>query len=193
MTARDAAGLTDILDDLEANADGEALSVGDIVAAFRYRSFGPLILAPAIIAVLPTGALPGVPTTMALCIMLVAGQLLVGRQHAWLPRTLKERWISRESFCKAFTFARRYTRFIDRFIHPRLDALTTGPVRRLVAGVCVMLALTMIPLELVPFAGAIPGLSILLLALGMSTEDGLLVLLGLLGAGLAIISVGLLI
>jgi hypothetical protein len=44
----------------------------------------------------------------------------------------------------------------------------------------VLLGLSMIPLELVPFAAAAPAGSVLLLALGLVARDGLLTLFGLL-------------
>ena len=43
----------------------------------------------------------------------------------------------------------------------------------------VVLGLGMIPLELLPFAAAIPALAIVVMALGLTAGDGVMMLLGL--------------
>jgi len=80
--------LKDVLDEVEKNADDSELSVGQVVEALEYRGFGPLLLFSALITVLPTGAIPGVPTVSAILIMFIAGQLVVGRSHPWLRKSL---------------------------------------------------------------------------------------------------------
>lgn len=55
----------------------------------------------------------------------------------------------------------------------------TGDVgTRVVAVLCMGLALTMPPLELMPFAAALPALAIMTFGLGISVGDGLLVAIG---------------
>jgi hypothetical protein len=55
----------------------------------------------------------------------------------------------------------------------------------IIAALSIILALTMIPLEMVPFAAAIPAFSIALFAVGLTANDGLLILFGLVAAAVA--------
>ncbi|MAA74422.1 MAG: exopolysaccharide biosynthesis protein exod [Salinisphaeraceae bacterium] len=182
-TRQDTGNLVELLDTLDRNMTGSQVAVDDMIAAIRHRGFGPLIILPALIAMMPTGALPGVPTTMALINACICLQLVFGRDHPWVPGRLGRLRISRERFDKAQTIARPWARRIDRFLHPRLTGLTTYPAPRFIALASLLLGLTMIPLELLPFAAAVPASAIVLLGLGLSVRDGLLILLAALLAG----------
>jgi hypothetical protein len=69
------------------------VSVGDVMTIIGDRSFGPLLLVPGLIGLSPIGAIPGVPGVMAVIVMIVASQILVGMDHAWLPSGLTRRSI----------------------------------------------------------------------------------------------------
>ncbi|MHC9038273.1 exopolysaccharide biosynthesis protein, partial [Cobetia marina] len=75
--------------------------------------------------------------------------------------------------------ARPWTRRIDRLLKPRLGFMTRGIAYRLIAALAILLAATMVPLELVPFASALPAATLLLLGLGLIGEDGVVILLAL--------------
>ncbi|MCC4310005.1 exopolysaccharide biosynthesis protein [Alcanivorax marinus] len=174
-----ALGLTDILQELADRPDTRRLSLVTLVDTMQGRGFGPLLLVPALIVVLPTGALPGVPTLCALLIVLVAGQLVVGRRVPWLPARLRRVDFDRDRFRAMVDKARPWTERLDRLLKPRLAWLTRWPFNRVGALACLLLAVAMIPLELVPFAAAIPALIILLYALALAAHDGVLAVLGL--------------
>lgn len=183
-----AEGITDVLEDIDRQTGGDRLSAGDIVAAFEHRGFGPLLLAPALVVLLPTGGIPGVPTVVGLLIALVAGQMIAGRSEPWLPRRLREASIEGARYHKVYQKVLPATRVIDRVLRARLTMLVDPPAPRLIAILSVVLALTMAPLELVPFLGALPALVITLLGLGLTARDGALVAagLGILVAGLVL-------
>ena len=63
--------LTGLLEELDREIEGD-ISLGDILEHFNSRGFGPLLVLPALLVLLPTGAIPGVPTTCALFIVLTA-------------------------------------------------------------------------------------------------------------------------
>ena len=69
---------------------------------------------------------------------------------------------------------------VDRVVCPRLLALTTPLADRLVALSCVLVAITVPPLELVPFAAFVPALAIFTFGVGLVARDGLVVLIALL-------------
>ncbi len=174
-----AAGITDVLEDIAQQAHEDRLSAGDIVGAFEHRGFGPLLLAPGLLALLPTGAVPGVPTVVGLLIVLVAGQMILGRDAPWIPQRLRDASIQASKYQRVYQKVAPVTRAIDKVLRPRLGVLVRPPAPRLIAIVCVVLALSMAPLELIPFMGAVPALVISLLGLGLTAEDGVVVALGL--------------
>nr|WP_053070786.1 exopolysaccharide biosynthesis protein [Halomonas sp. PR-M31] len=54
--------LTQLLEQLDDSDSGETIQLQDIVDNFETRGFGPLLVLPALIVLLPTGAIPGIPT-----------------------------------------------------------------------------------------------------------------------------------
>ncbi len=180
-TNEPALGLTDILVKLADEPDGGQLSLVSVVDTMQGRGFGPLLLAPTLMVLLPTGAIPGVPTLSALLIMLVAGQLVLGMRTPWVPRRLRRVSFEREKFQAAVARARPWTERIDRLLKPRLHFLTVWPFNRIGALVCLLLAAAMVPLELVPFAAAVPALIIALYALALAAHDGVMALFSLAG------------
>lgn len=178
----EATNLTGVLDQLDDKADGKKLTVDDMMHAFGGRGFGPLILAAALIEILPTGAIPGVPTLVAIAVVLFSIQLVLGRSCPWLPEKLRRKGFDREKFAKARSKVKPVTERIDRVLKPRLHPLISPFAARIVGGVCILMAITMPPLEIVPFMSSVPAAAIALLAVGLTARDGLVVLLGLIAA-----------
>lgn len=177
MAPRD--DLTGLLDRIEDRIDGDYLTAGDMVEAMSHRGFGPMLLVPALLVLLPTGAIPGVPSAMAIVIMFTAGQLIFGKKHPWLPKKVRQMRIERQKYETAYRYAVPVTRRIDRLLYPRLTVLAKEPAPRLIAALCFALSLFMIPLELLPFAAAVPAIAIAFMGLGLSVRDGALILIGL--------------
>jgi hypothetical protein len=185
---RDLIDLTGVIDRLADSAATEEVHIADLLQQIGHRGFGPLLLVPALIALLPTGAVPGVPTLCAVLIFLIAGQLALGRHQPWLPSRLRRASIRADAIYTACRRARPVTRRVDRLLRPRLLWLTRAPAPRLIASLCMLLAMAMVPLELLPFAAAIPAGTIACLAVGLAAGDGLVVLLGLAAATAAAVS-----
>jgi hypothetical protein len=171
--------LTDFLEQLDDKTSGDTITLGEIVAAFKQRGFGPLLLAPALLVLLPFGAIPTIPTLCGLFIFLIGGQLLIGRDEPWLPERLRKVSFDRNKFKSALSKVVPFTKRIDSVIGTRLTQFITPPMSTIIGVLCILLALTMIPLELLPFAAAAPAWAIACFALGLTANDGLLVVIGL--------------
>ncbi|MGR3464213.1 exopolysaccharide biosynthesis protein [Limimaricola sp.] len=169
----------DILDRLaQEGRDDDRATVGDVTGALGNRGFGPFLFVPALIEVSPIGGVPGVPTLLALIIALFAVQIVLGRDEMWLPGFLERRSVSGDKLCAAADKLRGIGRWLDRWFHGRLKALT-GPKASRIAGIAVLLmCLTVPPLELVPFASTAPMAAIAAFGLAMTLRDGLLMGLG---------------
>jgi hypothetical protein len=168
-----------ILDAISKAGRGERLTVADLVDALGSRSFGPLLLAPSLVLISPLSAIPGAPTMGAIAIVLVSGQVLIGRRTLWLPAFLRRRSIARS---RIRTVARRMqpvAAVVDRYTGRRLAFLVRSPLDRLLLVPCIVLALAMPLLELVPMSSTILASAIFLLALALTVRDGVLALLAL--------------
>ncbi len=184
--ADDPKSIGDILDKLNELADaGEQVSLGEALEAFGSRSYGPFLLVPALIEMSPIGGIPGLPTVLAAIIILFAVQMVWGREHLWLPGFLKNRSVKSDKVKKATDKLRGTASFFDRWFHGRLPALTQGPFIRVAAVGSILLALTVPPLELFPFASTAPMAAIAAFGLALLVRDGVLMMIACLLAGVA--------
>ncbi|WP_423821533.1 exopolysaccharide biosynthesis protein [Salinisphaera sp. SPP-AMP-43] len=174
--------LTALLEMLESSGDSDQLNMGEVLATIGERGYAPLTLMLSLIAILPTGAVPGVPTVCGISIVLISSQLVLGKRSPWLPKKLRQMSISRARYIQVAKRIRPWTKRLDRLVKPRLQWLVEGPAARLIGLLFVVLALCMPPLEILPFAAAAPGGGIALISLGLAGRDGLWVILGLLPA-----------
>lgn len=182
--------LTDVLSQIRSSTDGSKITFTEMLQALDQRSFGPILLLPALIAVAPTGAIPGMSLVTGAIIFAVALQLFIGRSSPWLPDRFGNFSFSRDRLIGVIDKSKTYTRWVDKILQPRLAVLVSFPANRIVALVCMIMALTMFPLALLPFAVAVPGTSIALIALGLTARDGLVVLLGLICSAAAVALLG---
>ena len=114
--------LTGLLESLDSSADAKAesnsaadrLSIGEVLQVIGERGYGPLVLILALIAALPTGAVPGIPSVCGISIALVSTQLIFGKAHPWLPKRLRRLSIERHRYRQVSRRLTPWTRRIDR-------------------------------------------------------------------------------
>lgn len=161
------------------NGDSKRVTIGSMIQVVGERSFAPLLVFAGLLALSPLSGIPGMPTLVATIVLLTSGQLLFGREHFWLPDRVLRQGIPRERFDKALKMARPASRFVDRILRPRLTALTRGIGTYLIAVACLLIAVTMPPLEILPFAASIAGAAIATFGLSLMARDGLMALVAL--------------
>lgn len=164
----------------QAGEPGDPITIESMLEATGHRSFGALLLVPGLLVFSPLSGIPGLPSFFAVMVGLIALQLLMGRKHFWLPRWLLGRCASRGKYDRAIAFLKRPARLVDRMLRHRLTFLTEGIAVYFNAVVCLLIAATMPPLELIPFGNSIAGAALSFLGLGMMARDGALVLIALL-------------
>lgn len=179
--------LTDVMDQLVENTDGENITLSDLFDALESRSYGPLLLIIALVSVSPIGGLPGMSLITGALILILCSQMLVGRTQPWLPKMLLSFRFKRRRLEQTVDGGRPWAEWLERALHHRMAVLTKGPALIAVALICILLAGTFFPLAVVPFGVFVPGVAISMLALGITARDGLLVLLGLFGAAAALV------
>lgn len=172
--------LEEVMDRIaEAGQDRDAVSVDTILDAVGQRSFGPALLLVGLIVLAPIiGDIPGVPTLCAVMVFMFSIQLMLHREHFWLPQWMLRRSVKTRSLNKAIKLSRKPARFIDRLVKPRLTFLIRGYIpTRCVALASMAIALMMPAMEFIPFSANLAGAVLTCFALALIARDGVLALL----------------
>jgi len=159
------------------------ISFERIASSLGHRSFGLAILIFALPMVLPMP--PGIPMAAGFVIVIFGFQLLTGRLHLWLPSWLNEKTIDRNILLKAYELTERYLGWMFRLARPRLPQVTGYIARRLSGLIFIILGFLMIlPIPII--GNILPAFACTVLALGLTDRDGLIYVIGIISAGLAI-------
>lgn len=174
-------------------ADGP-VTVARLTEELGHSSLSAVLAAPALAVVTPLSGVPLFSSACGILICLVSGQMLLGRQHLWLPQWLGRRKIEGRAVRKMTATLRQAARWLDRHSSKRLPALLRQPFLTVIRLVCLICGALMPVLEIVPFSSSLLGATVSLLAVAMLTRDGLIALLTLsgLGAAAAALTAGLL-
>jgi hypothetical protein len=164
-------------------SDGDK-TLGGLIDVFQEKSFALIFIlllgVPAL--PLPTG---GATHVFEIIAMLVALQLVAGRDKIWIPRRYRRIELGtgggRERFIRGLMKA---IRWIERFSRPRLHLLFEHRASNAVFGLLAIagsLGAFMAP----PFTGldTLPAVGVVMLSLGVLLEDFALVVVGLIAGG----------
>jgi hypothetical protein len=166
--------LEGLLDELAALGQTKEISVKQLLDAIGRRSFAPLLLLVSLLGFTPLGVVPGVPTLLAVFVILIAGQVAIGCRHVWLPAAMLRLPIEGRDLKKAAIKLKPFGRAVDKVIRPRLTALTERPFSSALAVACVMIALTVPPLELIPLVDIPLWGAMVAFSLALFAHDGVL-------------------
>ncbi len=180
-TRPEVSSVTDLIDRIEeATRANDPVSLDNVLDTVGRRSFGPLLLLAGLIMMAPViGDIPGVPVMMGFIVILSATQLLVGRDHVWLPAWMLRRSASDSKICKAVGWLRPVGRFVDRWTRPRLSALTRGAGAAVAGATTSVLAAGTPLMEVVPLSANVAGLAITAYGVALIAGDGLIAIFAL--------------
>lgn len=169
-----ASTISERLSALATEASDTSVTLDWILEQLHERAFGLFLLVLALPCCIPF--LYGVPQIVALPLMFVSAQILIGRKTPWLPRNLGARRVTGASLATLAGRAGPWLRRIEALSRPRLSALTRHPLDRLVGlALVVFSASILVPL---PGTNTVPGIGVVIVAMGLLQRDGILVLLG---------------
>lgn len=171
--------IVELMDNMYSES-GDTTSLGEVIERFEDRGFGPLLLMPALIALLPTGAIPGVPTLCGITLFFICLQVAIGKSSPWLPTLIKNKEVSIHKLDSAVEKAKPYAQKAEKLLKPRLTFLSHTPSKNIIAAYCAIASLCMIPLEVLPFAVALPAFALCVTALGVTNRDGVFLIIGML-------------
>jgi hypothetical protein len=165
-------------------ADGtaERLTVADLLERMQGRAHTALLVLFALPNALPS--IPGTSAVTGVPLLYLSLQLALGRK-AGLPGIITKRSFSRPALQRILTQATPWLKRADKFMHPRLQRLTSPLAERLVGLLMVFLALAV--LLPIPFGNLLPAIAIICLCIGLMEEDGAWILAGIATTGIAIL------
>jgi len=137
--------------------------------------FCAILAAPFLLPV----SLPFMSTALGLPMLLIGVAVTLNRVP-WLPDRLLDHALPAATVAQVLDRVIRWAERVEHLIQPRILGLTGSIGVNALNGVMLVLCvlLLMAPLPLVPFANTLPGIAIMLLALGMAERDGVIVLFG---------------
>lgn len=161
---------------------GARAPIGWLIRQLGERSFGLILFAMALLALLP-----GASTLMGMLIAWPAVQMLLGHDVASLPRAIERRQVRVERLSRAVRVVTPYLQRVEHLVRPRWP--TPFHIAKRLTGL-VMLLLGLSLVSPVPFGHVLPALVIMLLALAYLEEDGVALLVALLAAALSLAVTG---
>lgn len=169
--------VTAMLDRVDRLADSQRtdpVGLGETLDAAGHHSFAPVLLVLGLIMVVPGPAdIPGVPIALGLLVIITSVQILMRREHVWVPAWM-ERWtIAPHRLRKMVHWLRRPARWSDRITRPRWTWLVEQAGASIIAVACILIALATPVLEFVPFSANVAGAAIAAFALALVARDGL--------------------
>lgn len=168
------------LDDI----DGDQITLRDLINATGEQGLLFLCALLSLPFLFPV-SIPGVSTAFGAGIVLISAAIAANR-IPWFPAMVADRKIQTTTLRPTLERGIRVLIRMEKYVMPRLPALTRGALVNRLNGLAIMAAavLLMLPLSFVPFSNTLPAVAILLLSAGIAQRDGLFV-----SAGYAMIGV----
>lgn len=175
-----APGAVKVSDELEGwfNGAGEK-TLGALIEFFGEKSFALLF-----VVLMATPALPlptgGATHVFEIVVVLLALQLIAGRDHVWLPRRWHDVQLAGPRQMRVTRALLKLIRLLERFSKPRLHFAFGSRVSNVAFGLLVT-AGSVAAFFAPPFSGldTLPSLGVVVLSLGVLLEDFYVVIAGL--------------
>ena len=162
----------------------QEITVGRFTELVSHRGFGMLLLLFSLPSALPVPA-PGYSMPFGIIIILLALQMILGRSAIWLPDKICQKQVPPRFITilrqKGVPFLAR----VEKWLSHRMEFVTQRTFLRPV-GIIILLmgALMMIP---IPLTNTLPAMVVFIVGLGLSTDDGLFILGGLVVGVIALV------
>ena len=159
--------------------ENDEICLEDIVGIVGTRWFGPLLVVPGLVMVVPgVGDIPGTSLLMGFVVLLISVQAIFDRRSkVWLPNWLAQRSVKESTVKSGLKWLRRPASLLDSLTRRRLTWAVKHSSFYVIAATCTLLAGTAPLLEIIPFSAMIAGTAITCFGLALLAQDGLIALL----------------
>ncbi len=153
------------------------VTLGDLIDLAGERSFGFLFVLLSFPSALPIPA-PGYSVPFGIVMLLLAGQLVVGKNEPWFPKKWRSQGFEVAKVRQVLKMGLPWLRRIESISRPRLTQVCTSLPGRKVIGLAIALMSIsmMIP---IPGTNTLPAIGIFVTGFGLLDDDGAISLGGL--------------
>ncbi len=146
------------------------VTLKEILSLAGERTFGFLFVLLALPSALPVPA-PGYSVPFGIVMLLLAGQLIMGRTRPWVPEKWKEKQFDLIAVQKVVKAGVPWLRRLEAISRPRLVYICSSLPGRVVIGIAISLMSIsmMIP---IPGTNTLPAMGIFVTGFGLLDDDG---------------------
>ena len=161
--------LADTLENIHFETKDGGPSIGELADAVGDKGFGVLLMLLALPSALPIPA-PGYSIPFGIAMAIIAAQIFIGRQTIWLPKRIMAFRVHPKLASKMLKTGAGFLRRIETLIKPRLRWMHSKAGHSALAIIIFLMAVfMMIP---IPGTNTLPAMSIFIIGVSMSEEDG---------------------
>ncbi len=154
----------------------DPITIKEITDFFADRGVAALLFVFGAPMCVPIPMLPGVAVIFSIPLLFLSGLMVGGVIRPWLPRAIANKKLSRKYVGKAIELAMPWLEKIERYSRPRYKWMLSNIMYRISGLVIAIFAISiMFPL---PLSNTIPGIAMVVMAVGKIMHDGLMILLG---------------
>jgi hypothetical protein len=178
--------LSNLADDVAEAAKDEDGQVDKMVQRAGASGLLPIMTLLGLLLVSPLSGIPLFSTSMGLMIALCAIQTAMGRDRLWLPDFLTRRKVKPGRVVTAMDRVHRMAEWLEARATSRLTWLSQPPSRFVFLCVTALYGLLMPLMEFIPFTSSFLGAAVMLTGLGLMLRDGILLIVSILPALVAV-------
>ena len=180
-TSDNALRMSEVLQRFLEKHQGDEVRLRDLFNEMENRAFASTLLLCALPEALPL-PIAGISALVAMPLMLVSGQLVLGFQKPWLPDWVLDQPFKQEHSQLAISATIPFLEKLEYFFEPRWPLFTSPEAERCVG--VILLFLSLIIALPIPFGNMLPAIIIVLICLGLIEKDGLIIAISGIVAGI---------
>ncbi|MGQ0801471.1 MAG: exopolysaccharide biosynthesis protein [Pseudomarimonas sp.] len=165
---------SELLTAIAGRESNETLTLDELLDAFDRRAFGVMLLAVVLPAMLPIPLGMGAIVGPLVCLLGV--QLVLRQSEPWMPRKLRQRPFSRQTFARFIARVAPWMRRLEHLSRPRIEILFAGILGNLTTGL-MLVALGLILALPIPLTNYPLGILVMVYAFALIERDGALLLI----------------
>lgn len=165
----------------------QKITVNDLVAAMKDRSFGAFLVIFALPNLIPLP--PGATLVLGLPLIFIAWQMMAAKdQKVWLPRKVGNYAFDNATFSQVVSRLLPWLERAERLIRPRFWFLGSRLAERIVGGIALILAIVVfLP---IPLGNWLPALALAIIGFAHSERDGISLVAGVVVGAVSLLVAG---
>ncbi len=170
---------------VEKTKEKERISFIEISSHLCDRGFAILIILFAFPMAIPLPYPPGFTTILGLPLLFLSWQMLLGYDKPALPKILANKSINSSHLAFAVNKTEKYFKFLESKLRGRLPYLSSTSGEKIIGFISLLCSISIV--MPIMFGNAIPSAGICIMAIGLLSRDGLVIIIGIITSLIGII------